>query len=93
MSDHPSQEELWSSEKKSRAIVTILDMAHRSLKNPGHATLLTFIWALGSWLIPMSFMEEFYFFSPNADESSATSDNLKSLQIVHEPPFLRLALR
>jgi ankyrin repeat protein len=93
MANHPSQEGLWSSEKKSRAIVTILDMAYRSLEDPGHAALLVFIGTLGSWPIPISFVEEFQFFDTNTAEPSSMSDNLKSLQVVRESSFLRLALR
>ncbi|KXX73089.1 Ankyrin repeat domain-containing protein 50 [Madurella mycetomatis] len=92
MTDHPSQG-LWSSDKKNRAIVTVLDMAYHSLENIDHSTLLIFIGVLGSWQIPMSFIERFQFFDPTPDESYSTPDNLKGLKIVHEPSFLRLALR
>ncbi|KAK4161596.1 hypothetical protein QBC43DRAFT_243126 [Cladorrhinum sp. PSN259] len=91
MTDHPG-EWLWSSDQKSRAIVTVLDMAYSSLENINHAVLLIFIGVLGSWQIPMSFIERFQFFDPIPDEPRSTSDDLERLQIVHDPSFLRLAL-
>ncbi len=92
MADH-SGEGPWSSDKKNCAIITVLDIAYRSLNNVDHAALLIFIGVLGSWQIPISFIEKFQFFDDAIpDESSSTSDGPKSLQIIHDASFLRLAL-
>ncbi|KAK4031683.1 acyl transferase/acyl hydrolase/lysophospholipase [Parachaetomium inaequale] len=91
MSDH-SDSRRTSPDRKSRAIITVLDMAYRSLENSDHAALLIFIGVLGSWQIPISFLERFQFFDLIPDELSSMPDDLESLNIVHEPSYLRLAL-
>ncbi|RYP90787.1 hypothetical protein DL770_003120 [Monosporascus sp. CRB-9-2] len=93
MSTHPD-EGVWSYDK-NRVIMTILDMAYRSIEsNTDHAALLTFIGVLGSWQIPVSFIERFQFFDSGPGESCLISDEISSLKkLLHEPQFLRLALR
>lgn len=90
-----SDEEV-SSYDKNRIIMTVLEMAYRSVgSDPDHAALLIFIGILGSWQIPISLVERFEFFEPGLDNSGpAASDDLKNLlQVFQKPHFLRLALR
>jgi hypothetical protein len=89
---NPPQEGFWSYDK-NRVIMTILDMTYHSVEsNPEHAALLNFIGALGSWQIPMALMEGFQFF--DTDSYNPVEEDLTRLKrVLHDPNFLRLALR
>lgn len=91
MENHP-QDGFWSYDK-NRVIMTILDITYSSLKNnPSHAALLHFTGVLGSWQIPMTLIEGFLF--TDACSTDPTQEDMGILQdLLHDPSFLRLALR
>ncbi|KAL6407046.1 regulatory protein NB-ARC [Ilyonectria robusta] len=88
MAANPS-DELWSYDK-NRVILTILDMAHRSLDSEC-AILLEYIGVLGSWPIPLSVLEQSLFVDDQAN--SAPRDVVRLRKILSEPHYLRLSLR
>ncbi|KAH6972482.1 hypothetical protein BKA56DRAFT_117475 [Ilyonectria sp. MPI-CAGE-AT-0026] len=88
MAVNPS-DELWSYDK-NRVILTILDMAYRSLDSEC-AILLEYIGVLGSWPIPLSVLEQSLFVDDQAN--SAPGDVVRLRKILSEPHYLRLSLR